>query len=36
VADAISGHVQRGGMALFTSHQPMDLQGRGASYRLNA
>jgi len=34
VADAISGHVQRGGMALFTSHQPMDLQGRGASYRL--
>jgi heme exporter protein A len=36
VADAISGHVQRGGMALFTSHQPMDLQGRGASFRLNA
>ena len=34
VADAISTHVQRGGMALFTSHQPMDLQGRGASYRL--
>ena len=35
VADAISDHVQRGGMALFTSHQAMDLQGRGASYRLN-
>ena len=34
VADAISGHVQRGGMALFTSHQAMELQGRGASYRL--
>jgi heme exporter protein A len=36
VADAISAHVQQGGMALFTSHQPLDLQGRGASYRLNA
>ena len=36
VADAISGHVQRGGMALFTSHQPMELQGRGASYRLQS
>ena len=34
VADAISAHVQRGGMALFTSHQALDLQGRGASYRL--
>jgi heme exporter protein A len=36
VADAISAHVQQGGMALFTSHQALDLQGRGASYRLNA
>ena len=34
VANAISAHVQRGGMALFTSHQAVDLQGRGASYRL--
>jgi heme exporter protein A len=34
VASAISGHVQRGGMALFTSHQTIDLQGRGTSYRL--
>ncbi len=34
VADAISAHVQGGGMALFTSHQSVDLQGRGASYRL--
>jgi len=34
VAGAISAHVQRGGMALFTSHQAMDLQGRGTSYRL--
>jgi heme exporter protein A len=36
VADAISSHVQGGGMALFTSHQSMDLQGRGESYRLKA
>ena len=36
VANAISAHVQRGGMALFTSHQAIDLQGRGASYRLSA
>lgn len=36
VADAISTHVERGGMALFTSHQALALQGRGASYRLNA
>jgi len=34
VANAISAHVQRGGMALFTSHQTNDLQGRGTSYRL--
>jgi heme exporter protein A len=34
VAGAVSAHVQRGGMALFTSHQAIDLQGRGASYRL--
>jgi heme exporter protein A len=36
VADAISTHVQAGGMALFTSHQPMDLRGRGKSFRLDA
>ncbi len=36
VADAISAHVQAGGMALFTSHQAMDLRGRGSSYRLGA
>lgn len=36
VADAISTHVERGGMALFTSHQAMDLRGRGSSYRLDA
>ena len=36
VANAISMHVHRGGMALFTSHQAVDLQGRGASYRLSA
>jgi heme exporter protein A len=36
IADAISTHVQAGGMALFTSHQPMDLRGRGKSFRLDA
>ncbi|MEI7514792.1 MAG: cytochrome c biogenesis heme-transporting ATPase CcmA [Betaproteobacteria bacterium] len=36
VADAISTHVQAGGMALFTSHQAMDLRGLGSSYRLDA
>ena len=36
VGGAISAHVQGGGMVLFTSHQPLDLQGPGANYRLNA
>jgi heme exporter protein A len=36
VADAISAHVQRGGMVLLTSHQALELQGRGSSYRLGA
>jgi heme exporter protein A len=36
VADAISAHVQRGGMVLLTSHQALDLQGRGSSFRLGA
>ena len=36
VGEAISTHVERGGMALFTSHQAMDLRGRGASFRLSA
>jgi len=34
VAGVMSAHVQRGGMVLFTSHQAIELQGRGASYRL--
>lgn len=36
VAEAISSHVERGGMVLFTSHQAMNLRGRGSSYRLDA
>lgn len=35
VAEAISSHVQTGGMVLFTSHQTQRLQGQGASYRLS-
>ena len=36
VADTISTHVEGGGMALFTSHQAMNVRGRGSSYRLDA
>jgi heme exporter protein A len=35
VAEAISSHVQAGGMALFTSHQALPLKGAGARYQLS-
>ena len=36
LASIISDHVARGGMALFTSHQPVDMAGHGLHYRLQA
>jgi heme exporter protein A len=32
----ISNHVAKGGMALFTSHQPVEMAGNGLHYRLTA
>jgi heme exporter protein A len=36
VASFMEAHLARGGMVLFTSHQPVDFGGRGRSYRLGA
>ena len=36
VARFMEAHLVRGGMVLFTSHQPVDIGGRSRSYRLGA
>jgi len=36
VAGFMDAHLARGGMVLFTSHQPVDIGGRSRSYRLGA
>lgn len=36
VAGFMEAHLARGGMVLFTSHQPVDIGGRSRSYRLGA
>lgn len=36
LSDVISYHVSQGGMALFTSHQTVDMAGNGQNYRLQA
>jgi heme exporter protein A len=36
VASLMQAHLARGGLVLFTSHQPVDFGGRGRSYRLGA
>jgi heme exporter protein A len=36
VATFMETHLARGGMVLFTSHQPVDIGGRSRSYRLGA
>ena len=36
LATIISAHVAKGGMALFTSHQTVDMAGNGHHYRLQA
>ncbi len=36
LANIISYHVSQGGMALFTSHQTVDMAGNGQNYRLQA
>ena len=36
VATFMATHLARGGMVLFTSHQPVDIGGRSRSYRLGA
>ena len=36
VVSFIEAHLARGGMVLFTSHQPVDIGGRSRSYRLGA
>ena len=36
VAGFMGAHLARGGMVLFTSHQPVDIGGRSRSYRLGA
>jgi len=36
VASLMEAHLARGGIVLFTSHQPVDIGGRSRSYRLGA
>ncbi len=36
VAGFMAAHLERAGMVLFTSHQPVDIGGRSRSYRLGA
>ena len=36
VAGLMEAHLARGGMVLFTSHQPVNIGGRSCSYRLGA
>ena len=36
VVSFMEAHLARGGMVLFTSHQPVDVGGRSRSYRLGA
>jgi heme exporter protein A len=36
VVSLMQAHLARGGMVLFTSHQPVDFGGRSRSYRLGA